>query len=95
MLARILSFAVRRLVGGPAKSWLITSGSLAFFRFVKGRMGRRELIDLSKSKPGDKFVIEHLSITHKQQIKEMKSEKKASKRALKASKRATRRGRRS
>ncbi len=94
MLARLVTLGVRGLVNGPARSWVFTSGALALMRFVRARTGRRELIDLSSSKPGDKFVIEHLDITHQEQIKQMKAEKRADKRQAKAAKRAERAARR-
>ena len=86
MLTRFVKLAIRKGIGGPGRSWIYTSGFMALFRFAKNRTGRRQLIDLSSTKPGDKIVIEHLDITHKQQIKQFKAEKKAGKRSAKAEK---------
>lgn len=86
MLTKLFKFAVRKGIGGPARSWIFTSGFMALFRFAKGKTGRRETLDLSATKPGDKIIIEHLDITHKQQIKQFKGEKKAEKRNAKADK---------
>ncbi len=79
MLTRLFKFAIAKGVGGPARSWVSTSGFMALFRFARRRMGRREVIDLSATKPGDKIVIEHLDITHKEQIKQFKAAKKSDK----------------
>lgn len=88
MFRRLLIWAVRSYIGGPAKSWVFTSGALMAVRFVRSVTGRRELIDLSSVKPGDSLTIEHLPISHKRQIKEIKQskrqERKAAKRAAKA-----------
>ena len=86
MLTKIVKFAIRRGINGPARSWIFTSGFMALFRFAKGKTGRREVIDLSSTKPGDRILIEHLDITHKQQIKQIKAEKKAGTRTAKAEK---------
>ena len=86
MLTKLFKFAVRKGIGGPARSWIFTSGFMTLLRFAKGKTGRRETLDLSATKPGDKIVIEHLDITHKQQIKQIKGEKKAEKRSAKVDK---------
>ncbi len=86
MLKRLLTFGIQRAIGGPAKSWVFTSGAMTLYRLVKKQTGRREVIDLSASAPGDKFIIEHLPITHKEQMKEMKRTKKSDKKLAKAEK---------
>lgn len=83
MLQRIVTIAVSRYVGGPARSWIYSSALLGLYRFLKKKTGKQEIIDLSSSKPGDKFIIEHLPITHGEQ---MKGFKKASKQQAKAAK---------
>lgn len=88
MLSRLTKLAIAKAIGGPGRSWIYTSGFMALFRFAKNRTGRRQVIDISSTKPGDKIVIEHLGVTHKQQIKQFKAEKKADKSSAKAEKRA-------
>ncbi len=88
MLQRLLTFGVSKVVGGPARSWVFTSGAMALWRFISSQTGRRETIDLSNTKPGDKILIEHLPITHKQQIKQTKIDKKLDKKDLKTAKKA-------
>ena len=88
MLTKLFKFAVGKGIGGPARSWIFTSGFMALFRFARSRTGRREVIDLSATKPGDKIVIEHLDITHKEQIKQIKGQKKSDKRRAKNEKAA-------
>ncbi len=86
MLQRILSFGLQRVIGGPGRSWIFTSGAMALWRLISSQTGRRETIDLSNTKPGDKILIEHLPITHKQQMKAEKVAKKSDKKAMKAAK---------
>ncbi len=88
MLKRLITFGIQRSVNGPAKSWVFTSGAMLLMRLVSAQTGRREMIDLSNTKPGDKILIEHLPITHKQQIKEAKVAGKAEKKSVKAAKKA-------
>ncbi len=94
MLARLVPFLVRLVVRGPAKSWVFTSGAMGLVKLVKNTTGRRELIDLADSKPGDKFVIEHLSVSHKTQIKDEKRSKKAAKKVKRAAKKDLRKAKR-
>ncbi len=86
MLSKILTWGVKTVVGGPAKSWVFTSGAMMLFNFVKKQTGRTEMIDLSNTRPGDKIVIEHLNVTHGQQMKEHKALAKADKRDAKHAK---------
>ena len=76
MLKRLALRAVQSYIGGPAKSWIFTSGAMLAYRLVKSVTGRRELIDLSSVKPGETWLIEHLEVSHKKQIKEMKRSKR-------------------
>lgn len=91
MFSRLLTFAVRSFVRGPGKSWLFTSGALGLVRFARNRMGRRQVIDLSSTKPGDRIVIEHLPVTHEEQIKAGKVAKRQRRQAQKSDKRAAKR----
>ena len=81
MFRRILSLAVRSYVRGPARSWVFTSGAMLLLRAIKRVTRKSDVIDLSRSKPGDRFVIEHLDVTHKQQMKDQKRARKADKAA--------------
>lgn len=81
MFRRLLIWAVRSYIGGPAKSWVFTSAAVLAVRFAKSVTGRRELIDLSSVKPGDTLIIEHLPISHKRQIRDFRREKRTNRRA--------------
>ncbi|MFT7598206.1 MAG: hypothetical protein ACI8TP_001127 [Acidimicrobiales bacterium] len=76
MFRKLLTLAVRGTVKGPAKSWVFTSAAAMLWGFVTKKASKKELIDLSKTRPGDKIIIEHLDITHKQQMKQLKRSKK-------------------
>ncbi len=92
MFRKLLVWSVRRSFAGPGKPWLVSSGALMAMRMMKSVTTKSEVIDLSNSKPGDRIVIEHLDITHAQQIKAQKGAKKADKRASKDAKRLARKG---
>lgn len=81
MLRRLMVWGVRSYVGGPAKSWVFTSVALMGLRLIRKVTGRRELVELSSIKPGETIIIEHLDISHKQQMKQMKKAKRQSRRA--------------
>ncbi len=72
-----------RYLGSNASRWVLTTVGALLFRSVSKLFQKKELVDLSKSKPGDKFVIEHLDVTHSDQIKQTKAAKKAAKKARK------------
>lgn len=91
MFERLLALGVRLLVKGPAKSWIYTSAALALIRSVQKKTGRQQTVDLSRTKPGDRILIEHLPITHKEQMKQFAAEDKAAKRAAKADRKAGKR----
>ena len=80
---------VRSYIGGPARSWIFTSGAMLVFRLAKSVLGRRELIDISDVKPGQTLLIEHLPISHERQMKDIKRSKREERKERKASRKAT------
>ncbi len=76
MLQRLFHLALSRYLRSPARSWIITSVVAVLVRLVRRTVGRREVIDVSSIKPGEMIIIEHLPVTHKQQIKEEKRSKR-------------------
>ncbi len=88
MIGRLVLWALRRYFGGPAKSWVFTTAVVMVARMVRSVVGRRELVDLSSMKPGQTMIVEHLPISHRRQIKDIKKEKRATKRARKAAAKA-------
>jgi len=85
-MTRLISFLVRRYLGGPGRSWLFSSLALLGYRSVRSLVGRREVIDVGSIGKGSKIVIEHLPISHKSQIKAAKQERKAERRQRRAAK---------
>lgn len=81
MFRRLLVWGLRSYVGGPAKSWIFTSAALGLLRLVRSTTGRREIVDLSSVKPGQKIVIEHLPISHRRQMRDFRRTKRAERRA--------------
>lgn len=88
MIQRLALAALRRYIGGPARSWVFTSLAVLGMRAARSVLGRREVVDVTKVKRGQLVVIEHLDISHKAQMREMKAERKADRAATKAGKRA-------
>lgn len=72
MLRRLFQLAVTTYTRSPARSWLITTVATVLYRMVQKTVGRREVIDVSSIKPGEMIIIEHLPVSHKEQIKEQK-----------------------
>ncbi|MEM7322823.1 MAG: hypothetical protein AAF531_07040 [Actinomycetota bacterium] len=81
MFRRLLVWAVRSYIGGPARSWVFTSAALLAVRLVRSVTGSRELIDLSSVKPGDTLTIEHLPISHRRQIRDIRRSKRQERKA--------------
>jgi len=76
----------RMILSRRSKSWLFSSILMLVFKILKGLFTKKEIVDLSKSKPGDKFIVEHLDITHAEQIKQIKRDKKSQKKQKKLQK---------
>jgi len=86
MWRRLFQLAISAYTRSPGRSWLITTVVTMLYRMVSKTMGRHEVIDVSSIKPGEMVIIEHLPVTHKQQIKE---EKRTRRRRRRRSKSAT------
>ncbi|MEM8923774.1 MAG: hypothetical protein AAGD35_09730 [Actinomycetota bacterium] len=97
MIERLIVLAVRRYVGGPARSWVFSAAAVLGYRFVRSRTGRREIVDIGGVGRGRKIVIEHVPETHATQLKAERTVKRAAKadhRQAKRQARAERRDRR-
>ncbi len=81
MMRRLVQMGLNYYLKSPARSWVISTVATVLFRMVRKTVGRRELIDVSSIKPGEMIVIEHLPVSHKQQIKDERKAKKRAKRA--------------
>lgn len=73
LLVKLMQLALSGKKGG----WLVSTLAVVGFRLVSKLFSKKELVDLSKSKPGDRFIVEHLDTTHGEQIKASKAKKKA------------------
>jgi hypothetical protein len=91
MLERVIFWAVHRYVQGPARSWLYASLAVIAVRWVRSRIGRQELVELRPLPVGERIVVEQLPISHRRQIRDLRSKRKADR---KAARRATRSARR-
>lgn len=86
-MERLLRYAVNRYIGGPNRSWLYTSIAVLGYRFIRSTMTRKEIVEIGGVGRGQKLVIEHLPVTHAEQIKEEKKARKVERRQLKVEKR--------
>lgn len=87
MLARLARLLLIRYAGGPARAALYSSGLSALRRIVK----HDPVVESVRVRPGEHWVIEHLEISHKDQIKQLHREEKRAKRERKAARKAGRR----
>ncbi len=81
MMQRLLLWAVRSYIGAGSNAWIYTSAAQLGLRMVRSVRGRRWVVERLSIAPGQIVMIDHLRISHKQQMKDIKREKKQSKRA--------------
>lgn len=74
------------------RSWIYNKTVTAMVRRLVRAFRRTELIDVSKVKPGEMFVVELLPVSHKEQIRQFKQADREASRAAKRERRAARRG---
>lgn len=68
MLARLISWAVRSYIRGPARSWIYTSLALGGIRLVRRVTGRRPVVETLSVAPGQRITIEQLETSHRRQL---------------------------
>ena len=88
MLQRIILWGVRSYIRGPGRSWLYTTLTLAGLRLVRRIAGRRPVTETLRVKPGDKVTVEHLEISHRRQIKQIKRQRRRERLAERRARRA-------
>ena len=94
MISRLALWGFRRYMGGTSRSWVFTAAAMLGIRAIKSVTGRRELVDTGDIKPGRRVEIEHLQISHRRQIRELKSQRKTARNVAKAEKAAAKEARR-
>ena len=85
MLARLARLLLIRYAGGPARAGLYLGGLSAVRRLLK----HDPVVESVRVRPGEQWVIEHLDINHKDQIKQLHREEKRAKRAARKAGRRT------
>lgn len=83
MLASLVRLLARQYFGGSRRGLLMASLVTIGFTRLRSVLGRREVVDMSNIKPGETIVIEHLPISHKEQIKQFKRDERRAKKAAK------------
>lgn len=76
MLARIIRLMLLRSVG-PGKA----TAYIAVYSIVRKVLESRETVVDERLRPGDHLVIEHLHISHEQQVEQLKREERRARRA--------------
>ena len=66
---RLILWGLRRHFGGAGRSWLVASAVILAFQVVRSVVGRRPVVEKISIRPGDSYLIEHLGVTHGQQLK--------------------------
>lgn len=89
MVGRLVRLLLVRYAGGPAQAALY----LTIWSFVRKRLRSDEVIEVQGIRPGERFVIEHLEISHTEQIKQLKREEERAKRRQAAARKAEKRAR--
>jgi hypothetical protein len=87
MLNRLVRLLLIRYAGGPARAALYLGGLSAARRILQPK----PLVESLRVRPGERYVVEHLSISHKDQIRQFKREEKEARRARKTARKAARR----
>lgn len=90
MVGRLARLLLVRYAGGPVQAALY----LSIWSFVRKRLRRDEVIEVQGVRPGERFVIEHLEISHKKQIKQLEREEQRAKRQQAEARKAAKAARR-
>ncbi|MDH5289558.1 MAG: hypothetical protein OEY41_06130 [Acidimicrobiia bacterium] len=92
MMRRLFGlWAVRRLLGGGGRAWMITWGGLVGFRLARRVVGAQPRIERLELKPGQHLTLDQLPISHRRQIKQFKAADRSARKADRARTRAARR----
>lgn len=87
MLARLLRLVLVRQAGGPTRAALYL-GALSVARRA---LHSKELVIAEPVRPGERLLVEHLTISHRRQVKQLKREEQRARRRHKRERRAQRR----
>lgn len=86
MVARILRLLLIRSMGpGRATAFLAATG------LARRVMKQRESVFTQRLGPGEQLLVEHLTITHRRQLKQLKREEKRARRSARAARKVGRR----
>jgi hypothetical protein len=91
MFIRLVRLIIRFYARGPARSSMYTAAATMVINGLRSLFGRQELIDVSNIKPGEVIVIEQLTISHREQIRQFKKADRKAKRAARQDRRAAKR----
>jgi hypothetical protein len=86
MLARLVKVLLVRYAGGPGRAAVY----FAVGSFLRNRLRSREVVLTERVRPGEQVLIEHLTITHKRQLKQLKRSEKQARRDRRAERKAAR-----
>lgn len=87
MLGRLARLLLVRYAGGPARAALY----LTAYNKARKVLRPEPVVESLRVRPGETWVVEHLEISHKDQIKQLEREEKRARRERKAARKAARR----
>jgi hypothetical protein len=80
MLGRIALWGLSRYLGGPGRSWIVASMAVLGYRLIRSATGRRPVVEVVAVGRGDRILVEHLTITHQDQIRAGRAQQRAARR---------------
>jgi hypothetical protein len=87
MLERLVVLGVGYLVRGRGRwsgqPWIYTTAALMALRLVRRVWGRRPVTETLTVGKGETFIVEGLSVSHRNQIRDIKQEQKQQKKVAK------------
>lgn len=102
MISRLVTALIHRSVKGQSQSWVFSSIAMLALGWARKKTERSEMVELQNLKPGDRYLIEALDVTHGEQLKaeklaakNAKAQAKLTKKTDKRTKRETKRAKKS
>jgi hypothetical protein len=81
MIQRLVVWLLRRYLGGPARSWVLTSAVVLGWRALRRVTGRRPVVERIRIAGGDHLTVDQLAISHKRQMRQLRAERRRAARA--------------
>jgi hypothetical protein len=76
MILRLIVWSLRRYLGGPARSWVLTGAAALAWRTVRRVLGRRPTVERISIAKGDHVSVDQLTVSHRRQIRQFRAERR-------------------